>query len=124
MSSYMGPPHVIPFVFTARSKSDLGWSFLSLIETGRFQDHAPSDSDPAYLEFWRQLPAVSQLLRPDQSLSWGVPPGVTDPLTHAPLHDDWVLSAALCALLDKHVSLSQGISVLIPPPDPLANLRW
>jgi hypothetical protein len=115
---------VVPFTFTARSKSDLGWSFLSLIETGRFQDHAPSDTDQAYLDFWRQLPAVTQLLRPDQSLSWGVPPGVTDPLTHAPLHDDWVLSASLCALLDKHVSLSQGISFVIPAPDPLANLRW
>ena len=115
---------VVPFTFTARSKSDLGWSFLSLIETGRFQDHAPAETDQAYLDFWRQLPAVTQLIRSDQTLSWGVPPGATDPLTHAPLHDDWVLSAALCALLDPHVSLSQGISVLIPPPDPLANLRW
>jgi len=115
---------VIPFTFTARSKSDLGWSFLSIIETGRFQDHTPSDDDPGYREFWRQLPAVTQVLRPDHSLSWGVPPGVTDPFTGAPLHDDWVISASLCAVLDKHVSLSQGISIVLPAPDPLANLTW
>lgn len=115
---------VIPFTFTARSKSDLGWSFLSLVETRRFQDHAPSNSDEGYLTFWRQLPAVTQLLRHDQALSWGIPPGFLDPLTRTPLHDDWVISASLCAVLDPHISLSQGISVVIPPLDPLANLGW
>jgi hypothetical protein len=126
LSKIWSPPEclVIPFIFTARSKSDLGWAFLSLVETHRFQDHAPSFSDEAYLNFWRQLPAVTHLLRPDQTLSWGIPPGFIDPLTHAPLHDDWVISASLCALLDKHVSLSQGLSVIIPGIDPLANLTW
>lgn len=115
---------VIPFTFTARSKSDLGWSFLSIVETNRFQDHAPSDTDPGYLNFWRQLPAVTHLLRPDQTLSWGILPGYIDPLTHAPLHDDWVISAALCAVLEKHVSFGQALSVLIPGYDPLEHLTW
>jgi len=115
---------VIPFTFTARSKSDLGWSFLSLVETNRFQDHTPTTSDEAYQTFWRQLPAVTHILRPDQTLSWGIPAGFLDPLTRDPLHDDWVISASLCSLLDKHISLSQGISIIIPPLDPLANLGW
>ncbi len=115
---------VIPFTFTPRSKSDLGWSFLSVIETHRFQDYSPTASDGAYKAFWRQLPAVAHILRPDQLLSWGVPPGLLDPLTHHPLHDDWVISAAFCALLDKHVSLSRGDSVIIRTPDPLDNLGW
>ena len=33
-------------------------------------------------------------------------------------------SASLCALLDKHISLSQGISFVISAPDPLANIGW
>jgi len=115
---------VIPFVFTPRSKSDLGWSFLSLIETHRFQDYAPSQPDPAYTEFWRQLPAVAHHPRTDQLLSWGVPPGSTDPLTAAPLHDDWVISASLCALLDKHVPVSSALSVIIPASDIFAHLTW
>jgi hypothetical protein len=115
---------VIPFIFTARSKSDLGWSFLSLVETRRFQDHTSSDSDQGYINFWRQLPAVTHLLRPDQTLSWGIPSGFLDPITRLPLHDDWVISASLCALLDKHASLSQGISCVIPGEDPLSNLGW
>ena len=28
---------VIPFTFTAASKSQLGWDFLSAVETGRFK---------------------------------------------------------------------------------------
>lgn len=115
---------VLPFTFTSRSKSDLGWSFLSVIETHRFQDHLPTDSDEGYLTFWRQLPAVTHLLRPDQTLSWGVPPGSLDPLTRLPLHDDWVISASLCALLDKLVSFNLGISCIIPPADPLSDPGW
>jgi len=115
---------VIPFIFTPHSKSDLGWSFLSLIETHRFQDYTPSDSDEAYKAFWRQLPAVAHIPRPDQLLSWGVPPGVLDPLTHAPLHDDWVISAAFCARLDNHVSIYSSLSSIIPAIDPLSDLPW
>jgi hypothetical protein len=115
---------ILPFVFTSRSKSDLGWSFLSLVETHRFQDHAPSESDEGYKAFWRQLPAVAHILRPDQLLSWGVLPGHIDPLTRLPLHDDWVVSAAFCALLDKHVKIYGGISVMIPGYDPLDHLPW
>ncbi len=115
---------VIPFIFTTRSKSELGWSFLSLVETHRFQDYTPSDSDEAYKAFWRQIPAVAHIPRPDQLLSWGVPPGVLDPLTHAPLHDDWVISAAFCALLDNRVSVYSSLSSIIPPIDPLSLPTW
>lgn len=31
-----GENRVLPFIFTAQSKSKLGWDFLSVIETGRF----------------------------------------------------------------------------------------
>jgi hypothetical protein len=31
---------VIPFSFNSKSKSDLGWSFLSLIDTGRIKDYS------------------------------------------------------------------------------------
>jgi hypothetical protein len=32
------PGRVIPFVFTSKSKSDLGWRFLGVIETGRYKE--------------------------------------------------------------------------------------
>jgi hypothetical protein len=36
------PGQFLPFIFTARSKSDLGWSFLSVIETVHFKKYSPS----------------------------------------------------------------------------------
>ncbi len=37
------PTRVIPVKFTAQEKSEIGWRFLSIIETGRFSDPAPYD---------------------------------------------------------------------------------
>ncbi len=34
-------------------------------------------------------------------IRWGVPDGTRDPLTKEQVHDDLLLSAAMCALLDK-----------------------
>ena len=33
------PGRVIPFIFTQKSKSDLGWAFLAIIETGRYKEY-------------------------------------------------------------------------------------
>ena len=48
------PGRVLPFVFTSKSKSDLGWSFLAVCDTGRFKDYAVSDgeTDPLSAQFW------------------------------------------------------------------------
>ncbi len=34
------PNLVLPFEFTQKSKSDLGWNFLSIVETGRYREFA------------------------------------------------------------------------------------
>jgi len=36
---YNSWPGVIQFLFTQKSKSDLGWGFITVIESGRFKDH-------------------------------------------------------------------------------------
>jgi hypothetical protein len=33
-------------------------------------------------------------------------------------------AASFCAVLDNHVSMSQGISFIIPATDPLVNISW
>jgi len=84
---------VLPFVFTASSKSTLGWRFLSLCNAGRFQDHA-DDGSPERAQFWREVAAADMqvLPGPGQCLRWGV----ADPT----VHDDLLISAALCAALN------------------------
>ncbi|MBN9387852.1 MAG: hypothetical protein J0I20_07380 [Chloroflexi bacterium] len=88
------PRRVIPFVFSSFSKSELGWNFCGVIDSGRFKDYADDGAaDTAW--WWRQLAAVEYEVRPGpgQVLRWSVP----DPN----LHDDLVMSAALVAVLDE-----------------------
>jgi hypothetical protein len=99
---------VLPFVFTSASKSELGWSFLGIIDSGRYKEYEPDQEGDSAL-FWRQLEAIEYEVRPGPGklLKWSVP----DPL----LHDDLVMSAALVAVLDgqdwrsrKAVGVQQG----------------
>ncbi|MFN8594179.1 MAG: hypothetical protein U0031_22205 [Thermomicrobiales bacterium] len=84
---------VIPFVFSAASKSALGWDWLGLIDAGRYREYA-DDGEQLTRLFYTQLAAVTYATPPGpgKALRWGVPPGRG--------HDDLVLSAALVAVLD------------------------
>ena len=89
----------VPFVFTAASKSRLGWDFLALIDGGRFKEYAEPEFAPgAAAEVTRvyraQLAATTNALvpGPNKLLRWSVPAGRG--------HDDLVVRAALTALLD------------------------
>lgn len=86
---------VTPFVFTAQSKSDLGWRFLGAIGAGRYREYV-DDGAAETRWFWRQVTACTFTVRPGpaRQMAWSVP----DPETH----DDLLLSAALCGVLDDH----------------------
>lgn len=54
-------------------------------------------------------------------MRWGVPDGLRDPATGGQIHDDLLISASLCALLDQQTwGLSH--SAIIPGFDPLSTL--
>lgn len=84
---------VVPFVFTAASKSALGWNFLAATAAGRFRDYA-DDGAPETRWFWQQVQACTFTVHPGvgRLIAWSVP----DPA----LHDDLLISAALVTLLD------------------------
>ena len=110
------PSRVRPFIFNASSKSNLGWDFLSVCDTGRFKDHAPNPAEVNQQLFWRQVTACQMETNPGPGhrIRWGVPDGASDPAVtpsagsstrnagtgHQPIHDDLLISAAMCALLD------------------------
>ncbi|MGQ9626967.1 MAG: hypothetical protein ACUVV0_08715 [Anaerolineae bacterium] len=90
----LGEHMVIPFVFTAQSKSKLGWDFLTVCDSGRFKDHLPKGM-PEQKAFWEQVCAADYEIipGPERHMRWGV----SDPN----IHDDLLISAALCAVLDR-----------------------
>lgn len=85
---------VEPFVFSGKSKSDLGWDFIGLIDGGRFKEYA-DDGDELTRIYRHQLAACTYevLPGPGRLLRWSVPAGRG--------HDDLLISAALTARLDQ-----------------------
>ena len=119
------PSRVRPFLFTTASKSNLGWDFLSVCDTGRFKDYTPVPADGNQRQFWQQVTACQMETAegPGHRIRWGVPDGTSDPASSQPIHDDLLLSASLCALLDgekwSRPSISGGF---IQAKDPLEDI--
>jgi len=105
---------VTPFIFTAQSKRELGWRFLGLCHSGRFLDHR-DDGGPEWRQFWREVQAAEYevLPGPGQLMRWGV----RDPA----IHDDLLISAALCAALDRDAAPAPGPSHVIEAGDVLGG---
>ena len=111
------PGRVIPVKFTQQEKSEIGWRFLSIIETGRFRDHAHSDE--VRLQYSRCICEV--LPGPLTTLRWGVPDGTRGP-DGGLIHDDFILADALTAKLDQlewHLSIAPQI---VYARDPLLDM--
>jgi hypothetical protein len=119
------PDKVIRYLFNRATKSQLGWKFLGMIESGRYLEHASMDKNNELQElFFRQCAACEMKVfaGPEQRLQWGVPASVRDPTNKKPLHDDLLLSAALCGALDEIQWQRSRATVIIPAADPLVEL--
>jgi hypothetical protein len=84
---------VIPFIFTAASKSALGWDWIGMIDSGRYREYA-DDGERLTRLFRAQLAATTYATPPGPGkiLRWSVPPGRG--------HDDLIMSAALVVALE------------------------
>jgi len=106
---------VQPVTFSASTKSALGWTFLGICTSGRFLDHA-DDGSAEYLRFWREVRAATYEVVPGPSkqMRWGV----EDPA----IHDDLLISAALCAVLEEDALHAPAGSQVIEADDPLGRV--
>jgi len=77
---------VVPFTFTARSKSELGFNLLAAINSGRLKIYC-GDGSPEYREFWFEMEKAKSHYRPSQTMNFCVDPGKG--------HDDFLMSLAL-----------------------------
>jgi hypothetical protein len=123
------PGKVRPFVFSAKTKSKLGWGFLALVDSGRFKDYAVPDGDEgrqAELSraFFREAAFCQYQVGagPDKAIQWGVPDGTRDPASGELVHDDLLISASLCAVLDEETWAPHLPGVIIPGADPMKEI--
>jgi hypothetical protein len=79
---------IVPFTFTQKSKSDMGFELLALINSGRLRIYQ-KDSSPAYCELMAQLEKARSQYRPNQTMNFYVDPSEG--------HDDFLVSLALVA---------------------------
>jgi hypothetical protein len=77
---------VIPFTFTQKSKSELGFNLLAAVNSGRLKVYK-SDGSAEYQEFRGEMEKARSQYRPSQTMNFYVEP--------AQGHDDFLMSLAL-----------------------------
>ena len=111
-----GAKVVLPVKFTPQLKSDLGYGFISMIESGRYREYAPfPERLQRQLEYCRSeiMPGPAKLMR------WGVPDGTRDRAGGELVHDDDLMTSALCVMLDGLEWYTPLPAVWTTPKDPL-----
>ncbi len=123
------PGKVRPFIFSSKTKSELGWGFLAVIDSGRFRDYACPERDKGEqarlsARFFREAAFCQYAVQPGpaKQLRWGVPDGTRDPASGDLVHDDLLVSASLCALLDEETWQTHLPGVIIPGRDPMKEI--
>ena len=108
---------VIGFKYTAQSKSELGYGFIAIIESGRFRDCvADETSREQYINCRSEI-----LIGPSKTMRWGVPEGTRN--QHGLIiHDDIITTDALTAQLDLFDWYIQSETVIIEQADPLKEM--
>ena len=108
------PTRVIPVKFSQSVKSELGYGFLAIINTGRFRDCVPcAETDRQYAACESEI-----LTGPARTMRWGVPEGRRDE-NGLLIHDDIPVTDSLTAVLDRLTWTLHTDTVIIQPPDPL-----
>jgi hypothetical protein len=112
------PGKVIPVKFTQPTKSEIGWGWISIIETGRWREYVPFDP---FLDAQLDYCQMEILSGPQKFMRWGVPESTRD-INHHLIHDDLITSSALAAKLDDLEWIIQTQSQTVAAVDPLKDM--
>ena len=84
--------------------------------------HTPTELQSLFYRQCRHA-QMEILPGPERRMRWGVPEGMRDEASGELLHDDLLISAALCALLDEQ-EWGLAVSEIISPLDPIDDLSF
>ena len=119
LDNAFGEKVVIPVKFTPQLKSELGYGFIGMIESGRYREYQPfPDGLRRQMERCRSeiVPGPAKLMR------CGVPDGTRDPVNGELVHDDDLMTSALCVMLDGLEWYTPLPAVWTTPRDPLKDM--
>ncbi len=119
LENCLGSYKVVPVKFTARLKSDLGYGFIGMIESGRYHEYQPfPESLRMQMDKCRSeiVPGPAKLMR------WGVPDGTRDQVSGALVYDYDLMTGALCHILDGLEWRTPMKSTCTTPQDPLEGM--
>lgn len=115
------PARVTPIKFTQQKKSEIGYGYLAIIETGRLRDCCPTDE--VRIQYSK---CQSEIMPgPAHTMRWGVKDGTRGP-DGLLVHDDYILADALTAELDAlewHIQFD-SIEIKYPDPDEHAQRNY
>jgi len=110
---------VSPVRFSSRTKTEIGYRFIAIVEAGRYRDYQ-DDQEADTRQFWYEVAACQYESPAPDRLRWGVweTPRYDGLLARG--HDDLLISASLTAVLDK-MGWGLAESTVLAPADPLAG---
>jgi len=112
------PTRCLPVKFSQQEKSEIGWRFLAIIETGRFRDCCITDE--VRIQYDK---CQSEILPgPAKTLRWGVKDG-TRGADGQLVHDDIILADALTAKLDQLEWMYSSPTLATDYTDPLTEME-
>ena len=112
------PTRLIPVKFSQQVKSEIGWRYLAIIETGRLRDCCLTDQ----VRLQYDACQAEILPGPAKSLRWGVPEGIRGPDGEL-IHDDYLLADVLVAVLDRLGWSVNTEAQTVEAPDPLLSME-
>jgi hypothetical protein len=110
---------ITPLRFSARSKTEMGWRFIAIVESGRYRDYQ-DDQEADTRQFWYEVGACQYESPAPDRLRWGVweTPRYDGLLARG--HDDLLVSAAMTAVLDQ-MAWGLAESTVVAAADPLGD---
>jgi hypothetical protein len=111
------PTKTIPVKFTQAAKSDIGYAYLGIIDTGRLRDHCHTETvNEQYINCTSEI-----LIGPLKIMRWGVKDG-TRGANGQLIHDDYITTDALTTQLDLLEWYIPSETVIIEQPDVLQEM--
>jgi hypothetical protein len=112
---------VVRVEFSPNVKSEMGWAFVALVETGRYREYAEDEASETR-QFWYEVAACKYEISsgPEKRMRWGVWEAPAYDGLIARGHDDLLISAALCTVLDKRPPPGDAVGDVVEMGDALA----